>query len=1158
MKRNQEQELAYLNEPLSSVTANAGSGKTAVLVDKYLKILLEVKDPSKIITFTFTNKAASELGKKVNKKLNQLLQNEKDSSKRESLLLIKNKFIQSRISTIHSFCSKLVREYPVELGLSPSVKDLSKVESHKLLKRVVKQCIKSSYENELRSDLDRLLIHFDTKTLEDQLIENIRKRHLYKYLDNIYQMSDNEIISHYKNQINSYYLQEISRLKFIINGILKDCSIDDDLFEKINLFNSDLKKVQIDNLFQFVEDLNGKKYKVGRKGLPGAISHLENIPNSKSEEIENIFKALKDSLKIYNSLNIEKEEISFFRSLYKLSINALKHFQEFKINNSLVDYNDLLIYASNLLDDKEIHTKVSNGFDYLFIDEFQDTAYLQYDLISKLAKIGSEDPKPIFIVGDTKQSIYGFNNADVRIFKNVSEQFSKINPSNVITLKTSYRLHPIPAMFVNDVMRNLMTNSSEYDVEYDELVIGIDESKKSLVNDLKNNVELGNTMGEVELLIVEPDENDEEENLLEKECDLVSKKIHQLVQNDNYDFSDITVLFRNGSKLNHLLKSFKKYGIQYESFGNKNLFKRQEITDLISYLSFLLDPYDDLNFAILLKSYFFGLNDDELLQIQYSEGDSLYEKFITQSDKNDKYKKIKNYLSEMIRKSFISSPTVIANDLINHSNYYDLLNPYPQKEQINQNIKKVLNLILDGNEIDNSSLFNLVNSLEDNHNLSDETEAELNHKESRVNLSTVHASKGLEYKCLILFNTDFKSNSDKGIRIDEFYGFYGGHFKYSNNEKSYHESPLNKIIANNLNIQDNAENKRLLYVALTRCKEKLIISSSFKNSTPSKSGFAKLILDGLSLTIEDLYSNDELQRSSKITFDNEGERSKSLIKKYKIKITKEIEIDILKDDKREHEAFRIPEYDIKYDFQRENFTASKLNHFIKDKQAYFDRYYLGLPEFKELELKGIFKDADLNDSEIVASLKGTVFHEVIENISYYYDVKVNDDDLIKQIEYSFKNNKHIATDDEIKEISNMIHNVLKADFIKDKIDAIKSSEKELELRWNHDNDFLFGSIDLLFNTGNEFEIWDWKTNKVNNIEELVSTALTYEMQMKLYVYLVSLRHPNQDTYKARLLFTQQASKLSEWVYTFEFTKEDLIDIKREIDFSVKGIRDLAY
>lgn len=922
-KPTKEQLKAQSYDRHLTVTANAGTGKTRVLVHRYLNILLGLDllktdiEPQEVVAITFTRKAASEMLAKIAQNIEEKQKTCENKILSQRLEYIRENLIYANISTIHSFCSKLLRDYPIEAGINPAFVELTEPEKLSFQD----QAITEVFEDWLDTDVDEKRVTF--KNLLDILPEYklrkllkliFNKRAITQNLIKLYSKSNEEILEKRNEYLNNLIIPTIEES---INKLFNFF----DRYNTDNLKASNVKKFEeaLEHLKDFKDELNSKSKAYNLTELIDKTISIINIFFTKKLEIRSVFQneenfaleavignsasiidrfsQLKDVLK-YEDLDIELIRATLtVIDVYKDVEQSIK---QRKDELGALDFDDFILLTYNLLQNDEVRRKVAKNIKYLLVDEFQDTDDFQYSIMKNLIGdfSGIEQNNNLFIVGDAKQSIYGFRNADVRIFNKARTEIREINRKKLeqrelndyflsaeeqiaaesdaeregeLQLTATFRMQPNICSFVNAVCSNIFADkSNSFDVEYSPLVCAKNaeeffqsEDKSSfgtvsfLTSFYKKNEEA--TFNATQLIekklkeiegIEEDNEvenqNEQEEREFIDEAELVARYIKKAVEGDSELFveekgekrkpkyKDFAVLSRTRSAFESLVFFCLKYEIPHILHSGSGFFNNQEIIDVYSFLSFLNNQNDDLAFASILKSPFFNLSDAYLFELISSSKTKtvLWELFQTRmknsmSNASFLEKRAFSVINNLISIAPNCSLSQLVNEILSETDYWGTLENSPAAAQKRINIEKLLNFARTFQSRGFRTLNDFVDELDFLiENSLGENEPVTLTDEDAVNMMTIHASKGLEFPIVILFNTNKKSKNPDSFLLDDEFGLG---FKIPTlKEKIIQDvdTPISFIIRQNNRLAEEAENKRVLYVALTRAKEHLVISAN--------------------------------------------------------------------------------------------------------------------------------------------------------------------------------------------------------------------------------------------------------------------------------------------------------------------------------------------
>lgn len=1228
MKYTREQSIALSLDRNMCVTANAGSGKTSVLVEKFLKIILDEKrdvEPQKIVAITFTKKAASEMLTKIVKKLEQAIYEETDFSELKRLRQIRETLTYARVSTIHSFCSSILRDFPIEANLSPYFYELSNSE----LLTIRQNAILSTFEIWLESNDDskkikaknlfRELGRYKVQSIVETLLN---KRDILDNLNNLYKIEDDLILERTYRLICSKFnesgrlMNEIahfvysndiklspkkdSNVGFYLDNILTNLTIED-------LINSDKPNRHIQDLKTNLNLIFTQQGKVNRN-LKKRLKILDeeefilNTYGQKIFEILNLISSIQD-------FELDKKVVELSRTILEIVSDIIDLIEAEKQEINGLDFDDLLIKTKELLKNKYILTKVRRNIDYLLVDEFQDTNFVQYDIIKDIiTELAEEKIAPnttqLFIVGDAKQSIYGFRNSDVRVFNQALNDIKKLNQKKLeqgkirdyytfnnkilkaqseeesqgdIKLTATFRLQPVIASFVDLVCGALMQQSDNlYDIKYEPFICARN------IESVKDSTSENNKWsGAVDLLLsfrnsYSQDENTEEtiseaENITRFILNAVygEKPIQVMDVNGNMrkvQFKDIAVLSRKRLGFSALAESFLNNNIPFVVHSGSGFYQTQEIIDIISLLYFIHNPEDDLSLVALLRSPFFNINDITLLKLSKTEGESFWKKLKNYLDNSDTeiVSEIKRAYSILEYYINIADKIPIYNligKFLQDTAWFGTVTNKPGEKQIIANIEKFLNFTRAFESRGFRNFYDFINEIKFISEFDiDESESVFITDDDVVNIMTIHASKGLEFPVVIIQGTNFNVQKNGGFVISSDLGLWFPIQKLNDNNFLEQSDPPSYIISkeekNNIEF---AEQKRVLYVALTRAKDYLVLSAELKVNQDGRVsqpvGFLKMILKSLNIESDRLTKLDkiELYNKLKILVNNEPVEVNHKFNLNIVSDIKEIKNIGLKLEKQEKEPIlNIKEISSKIEYL--NYSPTKIQNYLDNEVYYRKKYLLGLPiDIDRNQM--FFQDYEFDEESGI--IYGTLMHKILEKICKWLkpDLEIDRNELFSTIDSVIPYN--LANSNELfKNLFIESEKVSKTALIRDNYQNIIRGQPEYLLTMPINNDFLSSKIDLLLiNNDNKYEIWDWKTNYIQDFAQKEKLISHYKFQMKVYAFMISkLFH--QDEYISRLLFTKLAKEDAnekDWTHKYIFTKEELAGFESEVDNHIKMI-----
>ncbi len=1033
--REQNMAITTIDKNLA-VNAGAGTGKTKVLTERFIYILqkgnLEKgKEIESIVAITFTNKASQEMKERIREEIKKRF-----PLGREWRRYYKD-MEKANISTIHSFCGNILRENALKAGIDPMFKVLDEREGELLLEETILALLLQGIE-------------------EDENIYNMVRLFNRDDLDKI----GEEIKSiYYKIRTVGYSFEEVRDMTL---SYIHSIKLDPNLIQYIkdtfiylidnSRKGSKIKKLQADPIWE-----SFYKGTYSDKDLVSILEYLRDNIGTNSKEKERI-EALNAA--INKALLIKEREYEW---LYETVLNLLiyidREYSQKKDELGMLDYDDLQILVLKLLEDESIRREYQDRYKYIMVDEFQDTNEVQkrifYSLCSAKEKL---DRGNLFIVGDPKQSIYGFRGADLQVFYDVMEDIEEISGQKAITLDKNFRTVDTVLNFINSIFSSLM-----------------EKNYTSLKNFHTSNNDIDVEILEKEDLEIPPNV-DRNEYYTYYESRLIASRIKELVEAGTFKYGDFALLFR-ATTLDYVYEeALKEFGIPYYNLAGKGFYQSQEIVDLMNGLKAISNRYDTISILGFLRSPMVGLSDRTIYWLlRHRKKDmlkTLYEDipYIGEEEKV-KIEKAKKILNELIEKKDLYGVHQLLRELIDKTYYLEALLLHQNGKQMVSNVYKFTELAEDFHRNYTGSLEDFIDYIT-REKATQESQAKIQSEDADVvKLMTIHKSKGLQFPVVVIpqmaraFNYQqpyglLDKNRGLGLKYDKVSPFYD-QIKEETKDKEYEE------------------NKRILYVAMTRAEKRLIIGNQGRDS-----GFKKMIKDLLDLEQVKIIEEISAER-------NYHEPVKVLDQK------------LFKRKALNREAFPLL-IDMEGYNQKifPSFSASQFIDFKQCRRRFFMNYYervsIDFPLNRELEGK---EDTSLKLDPII---KGNMVHKFCQ----YYKEGMEKEKLLKQIVSSFG----IEYDKEIeRELSPYIENYLK--YHREDYDQI---HKEKEFYLKIEDAYLYGIIDRVNIKNGAAEILDFKTNRVHNKYELLEY---YQPQLQLYTYAFK-KITNMKVKRAAILFLE--------------------------------------
>ena len=1124
-----------------SVTAGAGSGKTAVLVHRYVKILLETDlHPSQVVAITFTRKAAAELKQRIATELEARLQQEPGNTKLES---IKTGMLSAQISTIHSFCARILREYPVEARVDAGFRELQGILQRLTLRDTIESTLREigdrPEEDEIRVKLVDLLRIFGKSRLEAHLSELVNQRGAVERLKrNLYYRTDSEVLDVWHDFVQSQLAQSlkdrfpIEDWQRCLNSVLaiargRNATKVQELAAGIQ---SNMEPQEaVSPLTKIAPLLITQKGTISKRDFLGSRVETDAI----EEEIDFLVRAANYFQSLPAFTDDDKLLICVARLLIHIYDEVQRAYENRKLQTGQLDFDDLQIKVRDLLQqERSICKQLAQRYPYIMVDEYQDTDQLQYEILKPLIldfKSGN-----LFSVGDQNQSIYRFRGADVQVFDKTQKEIIKYQSAltkdftwegQILEAKASekrgnlrlpenFRLLRNLVGFVNLVFGSLMQGRNEFEVEYDPLIQGrtIDP------------------LGDVELLIGSKEQAEDDSQSLTNENKLIVGRIQHLVGTDEtiwtdegdgekpcpIRYGDIAILVRSRTRLPEIESSLLEAEIPYKITGGIGFYQRQEIYDIGNYLQFLIDSDKDVVLAGILRAPFFGVSDVELYEIaQQSSKKSFWEKvqdYVAQTDQSSTSPI--GYAVQILR-SHIEichriPPSELIRKIVNDTGMVGVLPVGQSGEQRWANYEKLLGI---AREFERLGFTDLHGFLERLNLLIEEEEREgqatTQLTADAVEIMTIHAAKGLEFPVVILPHLDRRATRyDQEPFIDDLLGIG---FSPANPEKNYQQSDpgATQLMKERVNNKRVAEEQRLFYVATTRARDRLILSGTLNEKGEAR-GWLGWLFDALE--ISGMPSEGELLYPITIKALS-GEEATTI----PIRIIKSLDEPDSVEEKvtAPSPSAEFPAYHIDPlipSSASKTVSVTELTTYVRCPTRFYLQHQIQMP---------------ISDSHSEETARETAVHAVLARLQTREDCARDLAPLIRAV--SIDVSTEIVREDVEHFLNSTIGTI-----------ALNADEGycERHIHAKIGSHIVNGIADRLFRDSKGlWQIINYETDRINQAG-LGDPADYYKPQVELYALLIHRLYPEQQVIPVTIYFTNLAT-----AYLVEVTREELQDIK---------------
>lgn len=874
----QQQQVIELQNRNLLVSAAAGSGKTAVLVERIIQKILDSKhqiDIDRLLIVTFTNAAAAEMRERIAIAIEKALEKQPENThlQRQQTLLH-----NAQITTIHSFCLYVIRNFFHRIDLDPDFRVAEEGEL-KLLKSDVLDKVLEKYYEEAKPEFiilsETIATGKNDTPLKDTILKLFEFAMSYPWVEDwledckkpyhIDTMEEFEALPLAKELL--VYLKNITSQWALQIKICCDISTEPDgpqmYTELLRKEVEAMRALSESNSYQqFYSKMRG--FSFGR--LAAARKFTGDV--GKKERVKKLRNEVKSSMK-------KVTEQFFFQSpeqmivdmkknrivadiLIEVTLAFLQAFEEKKREKNIVDFNDLEHFALKILVDSQTHqptktaAEIRKNYREIMIDEYQDSNYVQEAILKAVSK-ESEGICNIFMVGDVKQSIYRFRMARPELFMEKYNTYSQEESNRQrIDLHMNFRSRPQVLNFVNDIFYRIMRQDIG-DITYDSqaaLYAGASfpEGEKG--------------MFDPKFLVIEPEEEQRDIKTPELEAKAVGMEIQRLMQvqqitekmpDQDYagslrliHYSDIVILLRSLSGWSEtFVKVLGEMGIPVRAATGTGYFSAVEVQTALNLLRILDNPRQDIPMAAVLTSPIVGLTGEDLARIRTAyPKEKFYQAVLHVAQKEEAFqsclstsqeKKLCDFLEILSRFRQRISYTPIHEllyQILEETGYQAYVYALPGGEVKHANLEMLVEKAIAYENTSYRGLFHFIRYMEQLQKYDvDFALAEGDEAEDMVRIMSIHKSKGLEFPVVFVCGLGkMFNNQDVRERVVLHPKFGIGMDRIDVTRRLKIPGLTRQFLARKITLENIGEELRVLYVALTRAKEKLILTGVLKKA----------------------------------------------------------------------------------------------------------------------------------------------------------------------------------------------------------------------------------------------------------------------------------------------------------------------------------------
>lgn len=1190
------------------VAAAAGSGKTAVLVERIIQKLLSKEDPvdiDSLLVVTFTNAAAQEMRNRIGEALEKALAEYPESNHLKKQLSLLQR---ASISTLHSFCMDIVRQYAYLLDIDPSFRIGNPLEIDLMKQDVIDELFEEWYggkseESEAfisvveRFSSDRSDVEVEALILD---LYDFSRQHPWPnvWLDRLaenyeipgdWQEEDLEWLSLLKRYVLYHFqgfLQEANRALNLSRLSDGPYHYIDTIEADIKLFEGALEKINHwEELQSYVEEssfkrLSGKKFE-GNEDLRDEVKEIRDQYRRRWNDMKDRY-FVRD---LPSHIADMKEMYPVIKALTTLVKKFSLRFMKHKQAAGVLDFLDLEHYSLQLLIDKnssyadpkpsEVAKQFKEQFTEVLVDEYQDINLVQETILTMLSNEGEAGNR--FMVGDVKQSIYGFRHAEPSLFIEKYNRFvERDSPAKRIDLASNFRSREAVLAGANYIFRQIFDENIG-EIKYD------DSAELIYANKMYNEMTL--SKDDIELILIDREPLDPEKKMeteedythlanAELEARMYAKKIKQWIGQEgeplqiidqqtgkqrSMQYRDVVILLRSMTHAPVIVEELKRQGIPVYAELATGYFEAVEIKVLLNLLKIIDNPRQDIPLASVLKSPIVGLDEEQLAKIRLANPNSLYfdalKTFVQEEGKEDKEakEKVKQFLKQLERFQFIARQGALSEliwEIYRQTGYYDFVGGIPGGRQRQANLRALYDRARSFESTSFRGLFRFLRFIERMQERGDDLGAAraLSELEDVVRITTIHKSKGLEYPVVIIGGIAHEFNLMDLRNRYLLHKDYGMASRYINPEKHImYPTLFYRALHSEMLREQLSEEMRVLYVALTRAKEKLVMIGQVSSAENTISKWQSL------LSHEDWVLPIHLRLNAKSYLDWIGpalirHRDADMLRKEKASLPKEIFLDKskwkftilhaselidsigdqpvetidLKDHITHWKPLSLEDNSLKkkvdarlsYKYPYEQAVEARVKQSVTEIKRMYDEIdpYSSDEILRKKNMPIAKRPAFMQQEKTLTKAEiGTAMHTVMQHIPFTHSLSKQEirDFVQRLIE------QELLTKDEAKEIDiDVIVNFFKTDIAQRMIKtenlyrevpfSLTLPAKEVYPTWDasHEERVLIqGVIDCLISTGDGLIILDYKTDAIpEKLTEEVKKELKvrYEVQMKLY------------------------------------------------------------
>ena len=1099
-----EQQLKAIEpaDRLTVLSAAAGSGKTTVLVARALNLLLDRENPvsaEKMLIVTFSNASAAEFKKRIEKGINEKIrENPNDNYIRMQKVALQ----KADISTIHAFCINLVRENFQSLDISPDFTICDEAQSNLLHNSAIDMAMNYGYG---QADFKELVSFYGKSSSDQQIREFLRQMDYFfsalphpltaaKKLAEDY--SKNLVMedSHGYRQLTDSLKLQADYLVYLadrMDEIYRNSDFtgyDDGILQIKKYADSVLAATKSENAIEIKAAICAPLPKLGR--AKPACDESKAIKDSVYKEFTSVAEKMA-SVAYYLDADSYRKDIVFTEKYVKVLFDVYLKYQQYlmeiKKEKKTFEFSDFEHFALELLQNEDgsptvLALSLRENYEYIMEDEFQDTSFVQDAIFTMIAK---ENQSNLYVVGDVKQSIYGFRKASPEIFLNKRQVgLDDKEMGNTIFLPHNFRSSYTVIQGVNYIFAKLMSRMVG-GVEYD------DSEKLATLkeNDFTRGLQLN--------------------IYTDNEAENTARHISQMIK-DGYEIEengvkrpvksgDFCILMRNAKHFGEYKTALEKVGFEAFVRDDQLILNKQEVQSVINLLRVISNPLQEVYLTATMFGDIFGFTLDEILKIRTDNSEMNLYKALALAD-SPKAGRMLALLKDFTYLSGVYSADKLIDYICKKTGYWQRLSFSADGSEKRENIRWFIDFARNWASTHPSDLAAFLRWIDMYIETGKGNTSDSQQSENAIAIMTMHTSKGLEFPVVFVTGLTTKFNKQdkiKRLMLDTRLGIG----MYANHGFGYNHSTMN-IAAIKDRIDKNlaSEEMRLLYVAFTRSKNLLVLSGSYNRSFTANS-LAKIVACNGDRP-HPAFVRSATTPMHWVLAAFRGHSAISDLYSYgkeDTNIPQSVDINLYADDVAEVEqtgAQAEEKVEIAADLNR---IALNLDYVYPHIARTRLPIKMSVSEIAKSSSITLAKPDFIREGKVTAAEKGTAMHRFAQHADILL-ARINLENEIDRLEKEGKINHSLLNIPAIEkfifnDVANMIINSEKVYTEKDFLVPYSAAKALGDSQYENDEVFIQGVMDCVLQNGDKITIIDYKTDFVHSINQLKNR---YEKQLELY------------------------------------------------------------